>query len=69
MFFEGGGYKSRAVCHGARTVHIYIKEFSHAILKNNVSIPYDGNFYHFTVPYAHHGKPLSIYNRHPQKTC
>ena len=20
MFFEGGGYKSRAVCHGARTV-------------------------------------------------
>ena len=21
MFFEGGGYKSRAGCHGARTVH------------------------------------------------
>ena len=22
MFFEGGGYKLRAVCHGARTVHL-----------------------------------------------
>ena len=22
MFFEGGGYKLRAVCHGARTVSI-----------------------------------------------
>ena len=23
MFFEGGGYKSRAGCHGARTVGIF----------------------------------------------
>ena len=24
MFFEGGGYKSRAGCHGARTVLTYV---------------------------------------------
>ena len=63
MFFEGGGYKSRAGCHGARTVHktnVYKK-----MVCRHPSIDQEGSY----VPYAHHGKPLSIYNRPPQKTC
>ena len=30
MFFEGGGYKSRAGCHGARTVYGLVKTAPHA---------------------------------------